>query len=120
MRKTDIRKAAAAMGRVKSERKTAAVRENGKLGGRPVLYGSFKDLTARAKSGDITPLIIHWEGDESEPETGTAADLIEIIRKLAIDRRRDHEHESMRDAVKFLDSIAYVMTESEYLESKKE
>ena len=30
-----LRQAAAAMGRVKSEKKSAAVRENGKLGGRP-------------------------------------------------------------------------------------
>jgi hypothetical protein len=30
-----LRQAAAAMGRVKSEKKAAAVRENGKLGGRP-------------------------------------------------------------------------------------
>jgi len=33
--KTPIQEAAAAMGRVKSDRKTAAVRENGKKGGRP-------------------------------------------------------------------------------------
>lgn len=32
---TPIQKAAAAMGRVKSDKKTAAVRENGKKGGRP-------------------------------------------------------------------------------------
>ena len=42
--KTPIQKAAAAMGRVKSDKKTAAARENGAKGGRPRKYYAVQSI----------------------------------------------------------------------------
>ena len=47
LRETTVSEAAATLGRIKSERKTASSRENGKKGGRPKFFYGFRYFSGR-------------------------------------------------------------------------
>ena len=72
MKKNDIKKAAAILGSIKSPRKAASSRENGKLGGRPRginlatlidRYGANGVIRIDAGNGSAGPAWIEWDNE---------------------------------------------------------
>ena len=71
---SDISKAAAALGSIKTEKKAASSRENGKKGGRPKLY--------RWVSQDVISGVVEWpEGLPLEAVIVYPAEFIRLLKE---------------------------------------
>ena len=69
-----------------------------------------KDLEEMISEKDTTPLVLHWEGDNSEPERGDAASILQSIVETIDDEHTEAD----------LWKIAYICTEQDYQEEQEE